>query len=101
MVQDKYIQDFTNWCLREHIRVMPNNEIFFINERKTLKPMFKLGNNVFVHIVDNDIPPEDEPMYQAFAHSFQSIIVIPKEYIDDMISHISRKDIITHFKISL
>lgn len=101
MVQDKYIQDFTNWCLREHIRATPNNEIFFINERRALKPMFKLGNNVFVHIVDKDVPPEDEPMYQTFAHSFQSIIVIPKEYIDDMIRHISRKDINTYFKISI
>lgn len=101
MVQDKYIQDFTDWCLREHIRAIPNNEIFFINERKTLKPTFQLGNNVFVHIVDNDISAEDESVYNAFAHSFQSIIVIPKGEIDDMIKHISRKDIIKHFKISL
>lgn len=100
MVEDKYIQDFKNWCQWEHIRVASNNEIFFINERKTLVPMFQLGNHTFVHIVD-DILPEDEAMYQSFARSFHTIIVIPKDVIEDLIKNFSRREIAQHFKISL
>jgi hypothetical protein len=100
MIQDKHIQDFTNWCQREHIRVTPNTEIFFINERKTLVPMFQLGNNLFVHIVDS-IEKEELGMYQSFAYSFHTIIVIPKDVIEDLIKHISKQDIAQHFKIKL
>jgi len=101
MVQDKYIQDFMGWCSREHIRVTRNTEIFFINERKTLVPMFQLGNNTFVHIVDTDIPDDEVSMYRAFARSFQTIIVIPKDVVEDLIKHVSRRDIVQRFKISL
>ena len=101
MVQDKYIQDFMNWCSREHIRVIKNTEVFFLNERKSIIPTFQLGNNMFVHLVDSDITPEDETMYRAFARSFHTIIVIPKDVIADLIKAVDRRDIAKHFKINL
>lgn len=100
MVQDKHIKDFENWCAREHIRLMPNSDIFFISERKTLVPRFQIGNKTFVHIVD-DIVPEEHAMYQTFARSFNTIIIIPKDVIEDLIKNFTKKDISTHFNIAL
>ena len=100
MEQDKHIHDFTDWCFREHIRVTKNTEVFFINERKTLMPMFQLGNSVFVHLVD-EIHDDEIGMYRAFAKSFQTIIVIPKDLVPDLIKYISKRDISRYFKISL
>jgi hypothetical protein len=100
MVESKYIKDFELWCQREHIKVTQNKEVFFIHQRKTLLPQFKLGTNVFVHIVD-ELEPEDEMMYQAFSKSFYTIIVIQKDIIPDLIKHFSKKDISKHFKINI
>lgn len=100
MVQNKHIQSFLSWCQREHIRVTLNNEIFFINERKTVKPTFKLGNNIFVYIADG-INYADDDAYNAFAKSFNTIIVILEDDIEDFCRNISRRDIIKRFNVSL
>jgi hypothetical protein len=100
MVEDKYIKDFENWCKREHIRLVKNDEIFFINKRKTLIPMFKTGSKVYVHIVDA-IPVTDYPMYNSFADSFYTIIVIPKGVIVELVKSVTRQDIANHFEINL
>lgn len=101
MVENKYIEEFTNWCLKEHLRVILNKEIFFIDERKTLIPTLQLGNNIFVHIIDNDITPDNEAAYEGFAKSFRPIIVIPKDVIPDLVRNFSRRDLAVHFKINL
>lgn len=101
MVEPKYIQDFENWCLREHIRLIPNTDVFFITERKTLMPMYKLGNNHFVHLVDEDVPEEDYDMYRSFAQSFYTIIVIPKQVVGELIKYFTKKDVNKYFKLSI
>lgn len=101
MVEEQYIEQFEKWCEREHIRVIRNREVFFINERKTLSPVLRLGNGIFIYIVDGDILPEQEQWYQLFANSYQTIIVIPKFAISDFVTHVSRRDIVQHFKINL
>jgi hypothetical protein len=100
MVESKYKQDFENWCKRERIKLVINSEIFFIDKRKTLMPMFQLGTNLFVHIVDK-IEPKDDDTYAAFANSFNPIMVIPKDIIPDLIKHFSKKDLATYFKINI
>lgn len=100
MVENKYIRDFELWCQREHIKVAQNKEIFFIHQRKTLLPTFRLGTNVFVDIVDK-LEPEDDMMYQSFAKSFYSILVIQKDIIPDLIKNFTRKEIAQHFHINI
>lgn len=100
MVEQKYILDFEGWCKREYIRLKPNTEIFFINSRKTLIPMYRTGTNIYVHITDS-IQSTDATMYQSFAKSFRTIIVIPKDIIVDLVKNITKKDIAAHFKINL
>ena len=100
MVEDKYIKDFENWCKRERIRLVKNDEIFFINKRKTLVPMFKTGTKVFIHIVDA-VHATDHPMYKSFANSFYTIIVIPKDIIVDLVKSVTRQDIANHFEVNI
>ena len=100
MIEPKYKEDFKNWCKRERINISDNSETFFINKRKTIMPMFKLGNSIFVQIVDQ-FDSKDDEMYTAFAKSFYPIIVIPKDIISDLIKHFSKKDLATYFKLNL
>ena len=100
MIESKYIKDFENWCEREYIRLKPNSEIFFINSRKTIVPRYRTGTNVYIHIADS-FQATDAPMYQSFAKSFHTIIVIPKDIIVDLVKNVTKKDIALHFKINL
>lgn len=63
-------------------------------------PMYKVGSNVFIHLVDS-IDTHDHPMYQAFANSFYTIIIIPKTIIGDLVKSITRQDFEQHFNIRL
>lgn len=100
MVESKYIKEFENWCSREHIRLKPNKELFFINSRKTLVPMYQTSTNLYIHLVD-DLQVNDYITYQAFANSFKSILVIPKDIIFDLSIAVTKTDITEHFKIGL
>ena len=100
MSEDKYISDFKKWCSREHIKVTPNEDIFFVSARKTIKPLFKLGTNVFIHFVDK-MDSNNDDMYMAFAQSFNTIVIIRKDVVHDLFKHFSKQEICEHFNVNL
>ena len=101
MVEDKYIEQFMAWCLKEHMGVIRNREVFFVGSNTTIKPTLQLNNNVFVHIIDHDVTDKEKYSYDLFSKSFRTIIVLPQDVIPEFVAHISRADFIKQFKIRL
>jgi len=101
MVENEHIEQFMAWCLKEHIGVTRNSEVFFVGTQTTIQPTLQLSNNIFVHIIDHDVTDTEKVSYGLFSKSFRAIIVLPQDVIPEFVTHISRADFIKHFKIRI
>ena len=101
MVENKHIEQFKAWCLKEHMRVTRNSEVFFVGNNRTITPTLQLSNNIFVDIIDHDVTAAEKISYDLFAKSFRTIIVIPQDVIPEFVTHVSRSDLSRHFNIRL
>lgn len=100
MAENNYKGDFKRWCNKEHIKITDNTEVFFVNTKKTIMPAFRIGSNIYVHFVD-ELIENDYDVYEMFAKSFNTIMIIEKGIVSDMIKHFSKSEISKHFKIRL
>jgi hypothetical protein len=95
---EEAIKDFKNWCKREKITIMDNEEFFFINETRTIKPLFKTLNKIYIDIagISKNI---DDLLYSSFANSFGTIIIIPKFIMKEFSEKVNKEILEDYFNI--
>lgn len=97
--QIDYYNLLSTWCRDNGLFVRTNHEVFFINERILMKPEYVINETVFIDLVDERQITEKYLGYcELFSKSYGTIIVIPKEKLDD-IKTITKKDIESRYNI--
>lgn len=94
-----YYNTLSSWCANNSLFVRSNHEVFFINERVLIRPEFIINERVYVDILDETQITEKYLGYcELFAKSYGTIILIPKNIIDN-IKFITKKDLQDKFLI--
>ena len=87
------------WCKYQNLRVVKNNEVFFVNERVLIKPRYIINGNIFVETPDEyEITETYLSIRQLFSKTYGTIIIIPNILLVNMMD-ITKFDIQKKFNI--
>jgi hypothetical protein len=90
-----------DWCETNNLMIYPNSEVFFISENVLMRPEYIINNRTYVDVVEKrEITDKYIEYCKLFAKSFGTIVLIPLEEINDIIT-VNKKDIETYFKVKI
>ena len=93
------MDNLLEWCKYQNLRIIKNDEVFFVNERLLLKPDYIINGKIFVETPnDFEVTEKYLEMRGLFSKSYGTIMVIPHSVINDM-SEITKFDIQNKFNI--
>jgi len=93
------ITNLMEWCKYQNLRIKPNDEVFFINERVLVKPEYIINNRIFVDIADEfEVTEKYLQIRKDFSKSYGTIIILPKSVLANIMD-ISKIDIQIKFNI--
>jgi hypothetical protein len=97
--QLSYYHILSDWCGNNGLFVRSNQEVFFISERVLMKPEFVINETIYIDLVEGRKITEKYKSYcELFSKSYGTIIVIPKEKIEE-INSVTKKDFENRFNI--
>lgn len=90
----------SRWCKNNGLFVKTNHEIFFVDEKTLMKPDFVVNEKVYIDLNEHKkINEKYKYICQRFSNSYGTIIIIPKENIDEILN-VTKKDICERFGIT-
>ena len=93
------METLLEWCKYQNLKIVPNKETFFINEKLLLKPKYLINGRIFIEIPDDlEINEKYLEHRKIFSKSFGTIIIIPKSVLESIMD-ISKIDIQRKFNI--